>query len=132
MTLGLAGCYDGGELVDSRQKEIDLVRMDEIEIGEFRVTLPRADGTPGGGVVEFSAFGQVSRHDRDEAAKALEFNRSELRDRVLLLVRSLSREDLAEPKLQKVRDGIAALANSTFDKQLVRNIGFYNFSFKPM
>lgn len=130
LVCALAGCYDGSALVQAQTEEINLVRMDEIDIGEFRITLPRAPGGPEAGVVEFHAFGQVALRDREEVTKALELNGPEMRYRILLLVRSLTRKDLDEPKLQKLRDEIAKLANAALEKKLVKNVGFYSFTFK--
>jgi hypothetical protein len=106
--------------------------MDEIDIGKFRITLPREPGAPGGGVVEFHAFGQVARRDYDEVAAALKLNEPELRYKVLLLVRDITRKDLDEPKLQNLRDNIAKIANSGLEERLVKNVGFYSFTFTPL
>jgi hypothetical protein len=123
------GCFDGGTILQAHEEETNLVRLEEIDIGEFRVTLPHAPGAAGGGVVEFHAFGQVTLRDRDKVAGILKENSAELRYRVLLLVRALTREQLDEPKLQSLRDQIANVANASFDKKMVKNVGFYSFAF---
>jgi hypothetical protein len=132
LVAALSGCYDGSALVQAQHDEVNLVRMDEIDIGKFRITLPRAPGAPGGGVVEFHAFGQVARRDHDDVAAAFKLNGPELRYRVLLLVRSLERKDLDEPKLQRLRDDIATLANASLEHKMIKNVGFYSFTFKAM
>jgi hypothetical protein len=132
LVSALGGCYDGAVLVQAQHEETNLVRMDEIDIGEFRITLPRAPGEAGGGVVQFHAFGQVALRDRDEVEKSLDLNGPELRYRVLLLVRSLSRKELDEPKLQELRDNIAKLANASLERKLVKNVGFYSFTFSAL
>jgi hypothetical protein len=128
-TLALPGCFDGGAIAQAHQEETDLVRMDEIDIGEFRITLPHAPGEPGGGVVEFQAFGQVPARDREKVAKALALNAPELRYRVLLAVRLLTRGQLEEPNLRTLRGQLTKLANGALDEKLIKSVGFYRFSF---
>jgi hypothetical protein len=123
-----SGCYDGGALVEARRQETNLVRLDEIDMGGFRITLPHVPGEPGGGVVDFHVFGQVARRDRDKVSKALRQNAPELRYRILLLVRALSREELDDPKLTVLRGRIKDVANAALDKKVVKNIGFYRFT----
>src|SRR5262245_6329745 len=77
--LAVCGCVDSTALAQAQQEEVDLSRMDEIEIGTFRITLPRAEGSQRGGVVEFKAFGQVPARERKAVAKALALNTPELR-----------------------------------------------------
>jgi len=103
--------------------------MEEIEIGAFRITLPRAEGARSGGVVEFQVFGQVPARERDKVAKALTLNAPELRYRVVLAVRSLSHAELEEPNLHTLRASIAKLANAALEEKVIRNVGFYQFSF---
>jgi hypothetical protein len=130
--LALPGCFDGGAIVQAQQHETNLVRMDEIPIGEFRITLPHAPGNPGGGIVEFQAFGQVAARDHDKVAKALLLNAPELRYRVLMAVRSLSRQQLEEPNLTSLRTELVKLANAALEKKLIKSVGFHKFSFTTL
>jgi hypothetical protein len=124
------GCFSGGTVLEAHEEETNLVRLDEIDIGEFRITLPHAPGAAGGGVVEFHAFGQVARRDRDKVASTLVHNSAEFRYRVLLLVRGLTRSQLDEPRLQSLRDQITKVANASLDEKMVKNVGFYRFAFE--
>jgi hypothetical protein len=128
----LPGCYDGGAILEAHKEETNLVRLDEIDIGEFRITLPQSPGRPSGGVIEFHVFGQVERRDRDQVASALQFNSAEIRYRVLLLTRGLTEEQLDEPKLSTLRKEIAKIANTSLESKMVRNVGFYRFAFTAM
>lgn len=124
----LPGCVDGGALVQAQQDETELVRLDEIDMGEYRITLPPASDDAGGAAVEFHIFGQVAMRDRAKVAEDLALNSPELRYRILLLVRSMTRAQLDEPGLETLRSGIAKLANAALDKKLIKNVGFYTFS----
>jgi hypothetical protein len=128
-TIALPGCFDGSAILQAHEKETDLVRLDEVDIGEYRITLPHPPGRAGGGVLEFHIFGQVARRDRDKVASALQFNSAEIRYRVLLLTRGLTPEQLDEPKLTTLRTQITKIANASLESKMVRNVGFYSFAF---
>lgn len=132
MAASLPGCFDGGALLDAQEEVTNLVRLEEIDLGEFRITLPHAPGEPGGAVVELHAFGKVELRDRDAVAEALGLNAPELRYRILLLVRSLSRKQLEEPRLQSLREAIAKLANASLEKPSIKSVGFYKFAMTSM
>jgi hypothetical protein len=128
----LPGCFDGSAILEAHKEETNLVRLDEIDIGEYRITLPESPGRPSGGVIEFHVFGQVARRDRDKVASALQFNSAEIRHRVLLLTRALTKEQLDEPKLSTLRNEIAKIANASLESKMVRNVGFHRFAFTAM
>jgi hypothetical protein len=130
--IALPGCFDGSAILQAHEKETNLVRLDEVDIGEYRITLPHAPGRTGGGVIEFHVFGQVARRDRDKVASALQFNSAEIRYRVLLLTRGLTQEQLDEPKLTTLRTQITKIANASLETKMVRNVGFYRFAFMAM
>jgi hypothetical protein len=128
----LPGCFDGSAILEAHKEETNLVRLDEIDIGEYRITLPESPGRPSGGVIEFHVFGQVARRDRDKVASALQFNSAEIRHRVLLLTRALTKEQLDEPKLSTLRNEIAKIANASLESKMVRNVGFHRFALTAM
>jgi hypothetical protein len=125
----LPGCYNDAVLLAARQEATNLVLLDEVDMGEFRITLPYVPGEARGTVVDFHVFGQVARRDRDKAAKALALQGPELRYRVMLLVRGLSRKELEEPTLKSLRRGLASVTNAALDRKLVKSVGFYRFAF---
>jgi hypothetical protein len=131
-TVALPGCFDGSAILQAHEEETNLVRLDEVDIGEYRITLPHAPGRAGRGVIDFHVFGQVARRDRDKVASALKFNSAEIRYRVLLLTRGLTQEQLDEPKLATLRTQITKIANASLESKMVRNVGFYRFAFTEM
>jgi hypothetical protein len=130
--LTTPGCFDGGALVDRQRAETNRVRLDEVDIGKFRITLPHTAGERGPHIVDFHAFGQVAHRDRDKVAEALKLNAPELRYRVLLLVRAMSHGELDEPRLETLRQRLADVANAALEKKLVKHVGFYRFTFTTM
>jgi hypothetical protein len=127
--LATVGCYDGAALLSVHQSETNTSLLDEIDLGEFRISLPFPPGAADAGIVECHVFGLVARRDREEVVKLLAQNEPEWRRGMLLLVRGLSQEQLGEPKLEALRGEIVAAANAALAHELVKNVGFYRFSF---
>lgn len=123
------GCYDGAVLLSAHRSEADTKSLAEVDLGEFRVSLAAPRGAADAGHVEFHVFGQVARRNRDEVVKLLAQNEPEWRRRMLLLVRGLASNELDEPKLETLRSGIVAAANAALGTKLIKNVGFYRFSF---
>jgi flagellar basal body-associated protein FliL len=129
----LAGCYDAGALKETRQDEATVTKLAEVDLGTYHITLPLATGDTGGGVVDFHAFGRVSHGDSAAVAQAVEERRAELRSHMLLAIRSVTNEELEEPKLGALRVEITKVINAALDKTAhVKNVGFYSFSFTEL
>jgi hypothetical protein len=125
----LAGCYNAEALQQARRVETDMEQLAEVDLGAFHVTLPQATGEAGGCVVDFHAFGRVARGERDNVAKALVERGPELRSLMLLALRGMTTEELEEPTLDSLRETIAGAINQALEKQHVKNVGFYDFSY---
>jgi hypothetical protein len=131
--MGLAasavGCFNGNTLLEAKQEETSLVQLDEIDLGEFRITLPGALPATNAGVVEFHAFCQVAKRDRAKVASALKLNEPEFRYRLILSVRSMTEKELSEPKLKRLRGELEKLANAPLEHSKIKSVGFYRFAF---
>lgn len=125
----LTGCLDADALKESRSKAREEIKLAEIDLGEFRVSLPHQPGEPGAGLVDFHAFGEVTHGDHQATAKSLAECVPELRAALLLCIRGLSPEQLEDPQLADLRSSIADVVNRSLDKKLVQSVGFYRFSF---
>ena len=126
----LGGCYDAAAMLQTRRDEVDVLRLEEVDLGKFRITLPHLPGDTDGGVVDFHAFGQVARSHRQEVTDLLESRGPELRYRMLLSVRSMAREKLDEPKLESLRLLIADVINGSLEEKPVKSVGFFHFEFE--
>ncbi len=126
------GCYDAEALRHERSEAAAAVRMEEIDLGAFQITLPHILGDATDSIVEFHAFGQVERADRAAVARALETRTAELRSRMLISVRAMTNADFDEPKLTALRTAIAEVINGALEQKLVKRVGFYHFSFSTI
>lgn len=130
--IAMSGCYDAEALLEQRRIAAIQQRLEEVDLGEYRVTLPPAEGTSTHGVVAFHAFGQVANQDLERLEASLAGRGPELDHQVLLAVRGLALEDIEDPELTALRRAIQQAANHPFDKPLVQQIGFYKFNFMPL
>ncbi|MCA9257933.1 MAG: hypothetical protein KDA61_01980 [Planctomycetales bacterium] len=131
-TVTLTGCFDGDALVQERRKQAMLQQLEEIDLGNFRVVLPRQPGESRGGVLSFHAFGQIANKDRDAVTEQLESESPVLKHRMLMALREIEAQDLYEPRLTAVRERVADVVNASLDGALVQGVGFYEFSFLLM
>jgi hypothetical protein len=122
------GCYNAEALRKSRSEAAKVISMEEIDLGEFAISLPHLLGNAEDSMVEFHVFGRVESRDRAKVARTLETRGPELRSRMLIAVRSLSDADFDEPKLTKLRQSIADVVNGALQEKLVKKVGFYNYA----
>lgn len=125
----VCGCYNAEVLRKERSDAAEVLRMEEINLGEFSITLPHILGEATDYLVDFHVFGYVKSGDREKVAHALALRGPELRSRMLVKVRSLNDADFDEPKLTKLRQGVAEVINDALKEQVIQRVGFYHYSF---
>jgi hypothetical protein len=128
----IAGCLSSEAIEQARHDETSMTKLAEVDLGEFHVTLPQATSEAGGGVVDFHAFGRVARDDETSVSSAIAERRPELRAQMLLALRSITADELAEPAVGKHRAQIATVINGALEKPSVKNVGFYSFSYTTL
>ena len=116
-------------MIEARRKVAVLARLEEIDLGKFRLTLSRPVQSEEMAEIQFHAFGQVANRDLDEVSDALETYGPELRHRLLLAARELSLEDLEDARLDLLRTHIATVINETLPGEPLQSVGFYQFSY---
>lgn len=132
LTLPLAGCYDTAALLKARQDSRDLIQMDEVDLGAYRITLPHTLGESTDNLIDFQVFGQVTRGDRQALDDALRMRGAELRAKMLVEVRAMDPRTFEEAKLTTLRKSIAEVINGTLGRRVVKHVGFYRFSFNAI
>lgn len=130
--LSVTGCFDADAMIAERRKVAILARLEEVDLGEFRLTLPRPVQTNDMAEIQFQVFGQVANRDLEEVTEALEMYGPELRHRILLAARQLQLEDMEDAELALLRSEITTVVNETIPGEPVHSIGvkelsYYNF-----
>jgi len=125
----LVGCFDSSEMIEARRKVAILARLEEVDLGKYRLTLPQPVQTTEMAEIEFHAFGQVANRDLDQVTEALETYGPELRHRLLLAARQLDLKDIEDAQLDLLRNQIADVINETLPGKPLQSVGFYRFGY---
>jgi len=127
--LLLSGCFDAEALIESRRAVAIRTRLEEVDLGKFRLTLPRPVQSTEMAEIEFHAFGQVANRDLKRVTEALETHGPELRHRLLLAARELRLADIQDPQLALLRTQITAVVNESLEGDPLQSVGFYQFGY---
>src|SRR4051794_16104391 len=65
LTPALVGCYDASALRKEQAGATTNARLEEIDLGAYRISLPHILGEANDSIVDFHAFGQVPEKDQD-------------------------------------------------------------------
>ena len=128
----LVGCFNAEAMVEARRAVAIKARLEEVDLGEFRVTLPRPPQSNEVAEIQFHAFGHVANRDLRVVQEALEEHGPEFRHRLLLATRQLGMREIEDPYLQSLRRQIAEVVNETLPGEPLQSVGFYRFSFSNL
>ena len=123
------GCFDAEGMIKSRRAAANRARLEEVDLGEYRVSVPRVGDRSPGGELYFHVFGLVANQDMKTVQEVLEQHGPEIRHVLLLASRNLSPEELQDPRLSVLRESVAQAVNANLDGEPVRSVGFYQFGF---
>lgn len=129
MCVTLPGCYDAKALIDARREIAIRAKLVEVDLGAYRVTLPKPFTELERAEVNFHAFGQIAHRDLQKAKKTLDEVAPDLRHRLLLAVRQMRMSEIADPSLDSLRTSIAEAVNEMVEGDPVKSVGFYSFTF---
>lgn len=101
----------------------------EVDLGEFRVTSYRPESSTTW-YIDFHLYGAVETTQQADFDARFEKHKHRLRDQVLVIVRSMNRNDLADPSLGLIKRQILEKTNRTLGKSLLRSVVFSEFSFQ--
>ena len=116
-------------MIEARRRVAILARLEEVDLGKFRLTLSQPTQTTEMAEIEFHAFGKVANRDLDQVTEALETYGPELRNRLLLAARQLELKDIEEAHLDLLRTQITDVINETLPGKPLQSVGFYRFGY---
>ncbi|MEQ8838592.1 MAG: flagellar basal body-associated FliL family protein [Lacipirellulaceae bacterium] len=132
LALGMClqvGCIDSEGMISRRREITRGMRLEQVDLGRFHITLPPKTPDGKGGVVNFHAFVQDTNRDRDHVPTLVDESIPRLRHHMLMAVRRFSADDLTEPELVALRKELVEAVNEPFKEPLVKEAGFYKFKF---
>lgn len=132
LAASCSGCVDTEAIVAARLLERQQQQLEEVDLGQFRIDLPRLPGESRGGLVTFHAFGKVPHANRTAFDAALAAAGPALRHAMLTMVRRLPDEALEEATLDQLRTCVAHVVNQAIGKELVESVGFRKFMYTAM
>lgn len=127
--IALAGCYDAKALIKTRREIAIKARLVEVDLGDFRITLPGPYTERKRAEIYFRAFGQVANRDLKLVRATLAKNGPDLQNRMLLVVRKMKMQEIQEPRLTTLRESLASAINDTLPGDPLQSVGFYSFGF---
>jgi hypothetical protein len=127
--VGLQGCYDADALLKARRDIAKKTRLVEVDLGDFRITLPSPYTERKRAEIHFRAFGQVANRDLKLVRATLAKNGPDLQNRMLLVVRKMKMREIQEPQLTTLRESLASAINDTLPGEPLQSVGFYSFGF---
>lgn len=129
MVCSLAGCYDEQVLIEARKAVAIRSRLEEVDLGRFRVTMPKPYSELERAEISFHAFGRVANKDLDSVSDLIDKNGPELKHRLLLAVRQMHLDEMKDPALKSVRESIKESFNKTIEGEPIQTVGFYEFNY---
>ena len=127
--VAVTGCYDADALIKARREIAIKARLVEVDLGEFRITLPGPYTERKRAEIHFRAFGQVANREARLVRATLAKNGPDLQNRMLLVVRKMKMREIQEPRLTTLRESLAAAINDTLPGEPLQFVGFYSFGF---
>lgn len=129
LVAACAGCYSGEGLVARVHSDAIRLRLEEIELGRFRVTLPRDERTSEMTEIVVHLYCEVARYKITSVKEETERLRPQIEDVVIRTLREVSHEELAEPPLNSLRERLMTAINSVLTEAPLQSLGFYEVRF---
>lgn len=126
------GCYDSGSLIDEVRNQAIRTRLDEVHIGYFRTTLPRAAMDDSPMEVELDMFGTAVRHRIPDVEAAIKQDSYRLRQAVMIAIRQTTAAEISDPDLITFRERLLQVVNSELGDNHVETVGLRTVRFIPL
>ena len=122
-----SGCYNGEELVERIRSKAIRTRLEEIDLGQYRITLPRDSKSNEMIEVRIHMFAHAARHRLSSLERELKEKDFLIQDNMLTTFRAFKNEDLEDPELTYLRKTVLETVNSTLHEPLLSSLGMYDF-----
>lgn len=122
----LSGCYDGKALVEDVRRNAIRTRLIEVDLGKFRVTMPRDQRTSVMTEVDLHLYGEAPRYLVSDLEKELEDKQYLVHDRTIMTLRELDPRELVDPDLIALRTQLLDTMNEVLTSTKISSVGFYD------
>ena len=129
VAVATAGCYDAESLIAKVNDEASRMRLEEVELGVYRTTLPRTSDSMATVTLELELFGFIAKKDVPDAQVRLSEAESLMRHDILVAVRQSTADEFADPELQAVRTRVLQVANDLLEGEPIQSIGLKSMTY---
>ena len=110
-------------MVEARRAVAIMARLEEVDLGKFRVSIPRPSETTEVAEIQFRVYGHVANRDLKLVQESLETRGPQLRHSMLLATRQLDLKEIEDPQ----RVHLTEVVNDTLPGDPLQSVGFYQF-----
>lgn len=124
LLAGALGCYDAAELISRVRNDAIRTRLEEFDLGEYRVTLPVEPGQTETKEVVIHLIGAAARYRIKELEAVCDQQRFQLRHDTLAAIRRVTEAELTEPDFGSLRARLLATVNDVLGDGMVEEVVF--------
>ncbi len=130
--LLLPGCYNDEQLVQEVRNNAIRARLEEVDLGHFRTTLPRDPNSSSRIEVDLELYGTTARYKVAELEEAIEAVQHRLRQALLQAIRQTTVEEMDDPNLKQLRQRLFKVTNAELGETPLNDVGLRLVRFIPM
>src|SRR5690606_30693383 len=124
-----AGCYNGELLLERARNAAMRARQEEVPLGYFRTNLPRSVNAGAPIEIELELFVTTKRYRIPGVERQMRQEECRLRQELLAAIRQTTAAEMADPKLQALRERLMKVANVFFVKPPIDGLGIRQVRF---
>lgn len=131
-TVATTGCYDSKRLIEAARNKAIQTRLDEVDLGEFRTTLPRDHADSSAMEVVVDLFGTVPRYKIPVVQEVIDRDEYRMRQAVIIALRKTTANEIADPHLTTFRERLLTVVNAELGETQLESLGFREVRFIPL
>lgn len=126
-SLCASGCYNGDALVERARSRAIRTRLEEVDLGKYRITLPPDSARNEMYELRMHFFAHAARHKVSRLLDEVEEKSYLIRDRLLSSIRAMEPEEFEDPELAMVKSSALEAVNGVLEEPLFSSLGLYEF-----
>jgi hypothetical protein len=130
--VGVGGCYDSHRLIERARNAAIRARSEEVSLGYFRTCLPRDVNLGAPMEVEIELFVTTKRYRIPEIKQRIKSEMPRLRQGLLFAIRQTTAEEIADPRLTKLRERMWLVTKEVFVDPPIDSLGIRQVRFIPL
>jgi hypothetical protein len=117
--LTASGCYDSQQLIERARNNALRTRLEEVDLGSYRITLPFDETTGSRTEIVLRLVGTAKRYRIADIEQRIKHQQYLLRQRTIDAVRRTSPSELADPLVADLRQRLLGVTNEVLEDQSI-------------